>query len=329
MGITAIIPAAGIGTRLRPHTFSLPKALLPVAGNTVLGHILDQLVAAGVDRVVLVVGYLGEQLTEWVQSTYPDLRVDTVHQAERLGLGHAIYQALEGADLREGRGLVILGDTVVKADFAGLLAAPGHAMGVKEVADPRRFGVAVTEGERIIELEEKPEEPRSNLAMVGLYAFSDLGALHRSLQHIITGNIRTRGEFQLTDALQRMIEEGEYLSTFPIQGWFDVGKEESWLETNRDLLAHVEEPAPREGVIFHPPVHVPDSAELSDCEIGPNVSLEEGVKFNRVVIENSIVGTGVVVTDCAIRDSLIGANSRLIGLKGCFNLGENSEAVGE
>ncbi len=333
MSLTAIIPAAGVGTRLRPHTHSTPKALLPVAGKPVLAHILDQIVAVGVDRVVLVLGYHGDQIAEWVAGAYPDLALDSVHQAERLGLGHAIFQALEqakgGAGIREGRGLIVLGDTIVQADFEGLLASPGHAMGVKEVPDPRRFGVAVTEGDRIVDLEEKPTEPRSNLALVGLYAFRDLGVLHEGLRRLIDEDRKTRGEYQLTDALQWMIDSGEHLSPFGIEGWFDVGKEETWLETNSALLGGDDAPAAKNGVVLHQPVHVPASAELSGCELGPNVSLGEDVRIHDSRIENSVVGSASVVTDSRVRDSLIGAHCRVDHFRGRLNLGDHSTASGE
>ena len=327
MALTAIIPAAGEGTRLRPHTYSLPKALLPVAGKPVLAHILDPLVAVGVDRVILVLGHLSERVSAWVRERYPHLAVEVVLQPERLGLGHAVWCALAGARLFAGPGLIILGDTIVRADLAGLLATPGHGMGVRTVEDPRRFGVAVTEGGRIVGLEEKPQRPRSNLALVGLYHVRDLAPLHAGLARLIAEGQRTRGEYQLTDALQGMIEAGERLSPFVIDGWFDVGKEESWLETNRDLLAGAPQPKPRPGVRFHSPVAVPDSAEIAGSEIGPFVSLGDAVKIADSRIANSIVGEGCVITACGLRDSLIGARSVLSGLNGHYNLGEDCVAT--
>ncbi|MBM4117473.1 nucleotidyl transferase [bacterium] len=333
MRLTAIIPAAGVGTRLRPHTHSRPKALLPVAGNLVLGHILDQLIAVGVDRVVLVVGYRGEMIADWVAASYPGLAVDSVLQEQRLGLGHAVYQALLGADggagIAGGRGLIVLGDTIVRADFAGLLAAPGHAMGVKAVADPRRFGVAVVEAGRIVDLEEKPAQPRSDLALVGIYAFQDLAVLRAALASVVASGRTTRGEVQLTDALQLMIEQGEALTPFAIADWFDVGKEETWLETNRALLDGLPAPAPRPGVRFLPPVFAPASAQLADCTIGPYVSLGEGCAVSGGRLENSIVGEGARVRDCLLHDSLIGADCLVEGLRGSLNLGDHSVVRGE
>jgi len=327
MGLTAIIPAAGEGTRLRPHTHSLPKALLPVAGKPVLAHILDPLAAVGVDRVILVLGYLGERIEAWVRGRYPALGVEVVRQTRRLGLGHAVYRALEDGDLASGPCLVVLGDTILKADFAGLVASPQHALGVMAVDDPRRFGVAVVEDGRIAELEEKPDEPRSDLALVGIYQFRDVAPLRGALAEIIRKEQRTRGEFQLTDGLAAMIAAGERLNPFPIEGWFDVGKEETWLETNRALLAGSPAPAPRPGVRFHPPVLVPASAELADCEIGPHVSLGEKVRVRGGRLADCVVGDECELTDCRLESSLIGARSNLRGLSGRCNIGEDCAAA--
>lgn len=322
---TAIVPAAGVGTRLRPHTWSLPKALLPVAGRPVIGHILDQLLAVGVERVVLVVGYLGDRLVGWVREHY-DLEVDFVVQERRLGLGHAVHTTAERCP--SGPALIVLGDTIVQADLAGLLAAPGHGMGVKAVDDPRRFGVAEVEDGRIVRLVEKPAEPRSDLALVGLYHLRDVAVLHEGLRRLVEGDRRTRGEYQLTDALQWMIDSGETLSPFLIEGWFDVGKPETWLDTNRSLLAGAPEPAPRPGVTFHPPVWAPDSAEITGSVIGPFVSLGESVRIVDCRIENSVIGDQAELGGCRLRDSLLAPQCRLQDLQGSFNLGEESQARG-
>ncbi|MBN2169989.1 MAG: NTP transferase domain-containing protein [Candidatus Krumholzibacteriota bacterium] len=322
---TAIVPAAGVGTRLRPHTWSLPKALLPVAGRPVIGHILDQLLTVGVERVVLVVGYLGDRLVDWVREHY-DLEVDFVVQERRLGLGHAIHTTAERCPA--GPALIVLGDTIVQADLSGLLAAPGHGMGVKAVDDPRRFGVAEVADGRIVRLVEKPAAPTSDLALVGLYHLRDVAALHEGLRYLVAGDRRTRGEYQLTDALQWMIDHGELLSPFPIAGWFDVGKPETWLATNRSLLAGAPVPAPRPGVTFHPPVWVPDSAVVAESAIGPFVSVGESARIMSCRIENSIIGDGTELAGCRLEDSLLAPQCRLKDLQGSFNLGEESRARG-
>jgi len=324
----AIIPVAGVGTRLRPHTYSTPKALLPVAGKPVLAHILDQLMEVGLDRVALVVGYLGDQIVEWVKENY-EIRVDFVEQTVRMGLGHAVLTAMEGADMTRGRAVCVLGDTIFDADLGGLFASPGHAMGVKEVADPRRFGVAETEGDRITKLVEKPERPQSNLALVGLYAFEDLEPLHRGLRHVVDEDIRTRGEYQLTDGLQWMIDQGEHLSPYLIEDWFDVGKPETWLETNQVLLKGHELPRVSAGVKLTPPVYVHPDAELRDCRIGPNVSIGAGTRISESELSNCVVAEDCRIESSRMIDSLIGAGSIISGAEGRFVLGNDSHLTQE
>lgn len=325
--MNAIIPVAGVGTRLRPHTFSTPKALLPVAGKPVLAHILDELTDVGVDRVVLVVGYLGEQIVDWVRERY-EMRVDFVQQTRREGLGHAVLMAMEDADLRSGPAVAVLGDTIFRADLAGLVAAPGHAMGVKSVADPRRFGVAETEDGRIVRLVEKPEHPKSDLALVGLYAFRDLAPLYGALRRLVDEDRRTCGEYQLTDGLQAMIDAGEQLTAYPIDDWFDVGKPETWLETNRVLLKGAATPEAPKGVELISPVYVDPSAQLVDCRVGPNVSVGAGTVIRGSRLENCVLDSGCRVEDCELEGSLLGAGALVRGVKGSVLIGNESVCEG-
>lgn len=325
--MNAIIPVAGVGTRLRPHTYSTPKALLPVAGKPVLAHILDQLMDLGLERVVLVVGYLGDQIVDWVREHY-EIRVDFVEQRVREGLGHAVLTALEGADIDGGPAVVVLGDTIFRADLPGLVAAPGHAMGVKAVDDPRRFGVAETEDGRITKLVEKPEAPRSNLALVGLYAFRDAGPLRRGLRHVVDEDIRTRGEYQLTDGLQWMIDQGETLSAYPIEDWYDVGKPETWLDTNRVLLEDAPGPGAREGVSLTPPVYLHPQARVSASSLGPNVSIGAGSEVVDSSLSNCVVAEDCRIESSRLVDSLIGAGTRVSGAEGRLVLGNDSVLEG-
>jgi glucose-1-phosphate thymidylyltransferase len=170
--LKAIIPAAGIGTRLRPHTYTLPKALLYVAGKPIIAHILDDVVPLAPSSIVLIVGYKGELIEQFVRAKYPQLKVDFVFQEERRGIGHAVDLTRKVADTGEPL-LIVLGDTIIKTDLKKVVAQKTHVLGVKEVEDPRRFGVAEVSGGRITKLVEKPQEPTSNLALVGLYYLLD------------------------------------------------------------------------------------------------------------------------------------------------------------
>jgi glucose-1-phosphate thymidylyltransferase len=226
--ITAIIPVAGVGTRLRPHTHTLPKVLLPVAGKPILAHILDDLTRLGIRRAVLIVGYMGELVREYVATHHAGLQVSYVEQPERLGLGHAVSLAEPFTD--NGPLLIILGDTIFETDLAPVLAGTVDSIGVKAVPDPRRFGIVeVGPDGHVTRLVEKPEQPTSNLAITGIYYFAEGAPLFTALRDLQSEGVRTKGEFQLTDAMQRLVSQGRVLTTFPVDGWYDCGKTETLL----------------------------------------------------------------------------------------------------
>ena len=200
----AIIPVAGVGSRLRPHTFTLPKVLLNVAGKPILGHILDKIIGEGIHQGTIVVGHMSELIKEYVAETYPSFKAEYVEQGERLGLGHAIYLSRNTLDNEPV--LIILGDTIFDVDLSPVLRQQYSSLGVKAVDDPRRFGVAEMQNGSIVRLVEKPEQPASNLAVVGLYYIRNPRLLVSCLNELVERDIRTKGEFQLTDALQMMIQ---------------------------------------------------------------------------------------------------------------------------
>ena len=217
----AIIPAAGIGSRLRPHTHTAPKALLHVAGKPILGHILDELLAFGVKEIVFVVGFLGDKIVDYVKSNY-DIKASFVTQEELNGLGWAIYLT-KGYIKPDEPVLIILGDTIFETDMTTILNGQYDSIGTKIVDDPRRFGIAQTDGKFVTKLIEKPEKPLSKQALVGIYYIKSTGLFIRCLDRIIDEKITTRGEYQLTDALELMIKDGCEMTTFNVDGWFDCG----------------------------------------------------------------------------------------------------------
>ena len=202
----AIIPAAGFGTRLKPHTFSLPKVLLNVGGKPILGHIIDKLISVNITRATFVVGYLGEKIIEYVNQFYPQVESTFVTQEIALGLGHAISVAVP--TFNEEEIFIILGDTIFDVDLEPVFAKGVSSLGVKTIEDPSRFGVAVCENGKIIKLIEKPQIPVSKLALTGLYYIRNSTLLAESLNELFEKEIQTQGEYQLTDALQLMIEKG-------------------------------------------------------------------------------------------------------------------------
>ena len=322
--IWAVIPVAGFGTRLRPHTHTRPKPLLHVAGQPIIGHILDQLVPLGVKRVVLVIGYMGELIVDYVQARSDFERVEWVEQKELLGLGHAIAQtkSVVGTDPM----LMVYGDTVFRADLARELSAKGDGLlGVKKVEDPRRFGVVVTEGKKVVKLVEKSEEFVSDQAIVGVNLIRKSAQLFACLDDLIKRDVRLRGEFQLTDALQLMVEQGANLSTFPVGGWFDCGTQEAMLETNRDLLQDAPAPTHCTNTVVVPPVHIDPTAEVCDSVVGPYVSIGAGASVQHTIVRNAIIGEQAEVKAALIEDSLIGFQAVLKGRWNHLNIGDMSE----
>lgn len=316
-----VIPVAGIGTRLRPLTDHVPKVLLPVAGEPVLGHILRSLEAARLTDVRLVVGYRAEQVRSYVTNRF-DLAFSFVHQAEQRGLGHAVLQALEAAHDDEPL-LVLLGDTIFDVDFAALAARDADVLGVRRVEDPRRFGIAVVSDDRIVRLVEKPQEPVGDLALVGIYRVRRAGDLRGALEDLVARDITTRGEYQLTDALQLMLEAGTRFEPFEIEGWFDCGTPEILLETNRVLLARRAaagasggdgSPAgeARDAAVL-PPVHIGPRALIHESLLGPYAAIGEGSRVTRAIVRDSIVGRGAVIEDAILDRAIVGDGARVRG----------------
>jgi glucose-1-phosphate thymidylyltransferase len=320
----AVIPVAGVGTRLRPHTFTLPKVLLNVAGKPILAHILDQLPGLGIRRVVLIVGHMGDLVRAYVGKHYPGLEVTYAEQPERLGLGHAVSLAEPYVDSQPV--LVILGDTIFDVDLKGVLAGGMSRIGVHEVDDPQRFGIVETDAQGLVtHMVEKPEHPASKLAITGIYFFTDARPVMEALKELQSKNIRTRGEFQLTDAMQLWVERGGKLGTFPVAGWYDCGKTETLLETNRVLLDRRGGAPSIPGSVLHAPVVVGEGAVIENSIVGPHVSVAAGARLINAVVRDSIINEDARVEDILIEGSVVGSGSRVRGGFRRVNVGDSSE----
>lgn len=320
----AIVPVAGFGTRLRPHTYTVPKALMPVAGKPILGHILDELIGVGVEEVVLVVGHLGEKIEAYVRGNYR-ISAHFVRQEQPLGNGHAIYVAREF--LRAEPVLIMLGDTIFRGDFAPVLRSNVSLIGVREVPDPRRLGIVELDGDGFVRrFVEKPERPTSNLAITGVYFLRNSALLRRCLERLVDEDHRVRGEYWLADALQFYVDAGERVRTFPVEGWYDCGTPDALLEANRALL-DVLNPTPQDvpGAVLYPPVAIAPTATIEESVIGPHVSIADGARVVRSVIRNSIVNRNATVEHVVLDGSLIGEGAYLEGRPTRVNLGDDSE----
>lgn len=321
--INVIIPAAGVGTRLRPHTHTAPKALLPVAGQPILGHILDRVSnLKDLGTIRIVVGFLGDQIQEFVSRKFK-LPVRFVQQDELLGLGYAVHLALQDKP-DDSPVLVILGDTILDVDLASFVAGDDDTLGVKEVDDPRRFGVIETSGDYVRRLVEKPSDPPSNLAVVGLYGIRSTALLRKCLSDVIGSAKTTAGEIQMTDALQLMVERGSRMRAVRVDGWFDCGKVETLLETNRYLLSKGALRYELDGSIVIPPVYIAPSASVERSVIGPYVSVGDQARIVDSVVRNSIIADEAQVSRCVMEDSLVGARANVEGTAKRLNVGDSS-----
>ncbi len=318
----AIIPVAGVGSRLRPHTFTVPKVLLNVAGKPIIGHIMDKIIAEGFDAATIIIGYLGDDIKDYINANY-SIAVDYIEQEERLGLGHAIY--LSRHTISKDPILIILGDTIFDVNLKEMISSAYSRIGVKEVEDPRRFGVAEIRDGFIRTLIEKPEHPASNLALVGLYYIQHPDVLLDCLKEMIKKDLRTKNEYQLTDGLQMMIDRGELLEAFPIDGWFDCGKPETLLSTNRHLLDNDGTNRVPDGVVVIPPVFISPKGTVTNSIIGPYTTIADDAVVDLSIIRNSIINEGASVFSSRLSDSIIGAHAMVKGGFKRINIGDSSE----
>ncbi|RYF90795.1 MAG: glucose-1-phosphate thymidylyltransferase [Chitinophagaceae bacterium] len=323
----AIIPVAGAGTKLRPHTYTQPKALIPLAGKTILSIIVDQLKEAGIKDFIFIIGYMGEKIQDYVTNHYPELQCSFITQNERFGTGHAIKltRELVGDDEL----LVVLGDTIAEYDLRAVLDAPQSMLGVKKVDDPRNFGVAeLDENLRISRVVEKPSIPKSNMALVGIYKVKETGILFDCLTKISEQNIRSYHEFSLTDALECMIQQGVLFHSFKVSNWFDCGKKETLLESNAILLKKFGGNIPQnnnyQNSIFIPPVSIGEGCVIHNSVIGPNVAIGEHSIVNHSIVKDSIIGAYSHLNEIVLNNSLIGSDAEVRGVSRNLNIGDNT-----
>jgi glucose-1-phosphate thymidylyltransferase len=324
----AIILVAGAGTKLRPHTYTQPKALIPIAGRTILSFIIDPLLRGGINEFIFVVGYLGDKIREHVQQEYPDMNTHFVYQNERQGTGHALdlTARIVGTD----DVIIILGDTICDYDVKEVLESPDSMIGIKKVDDPRNFGVAELDEEGYIShVVEKPAIPKSNMALVGIYKIRETHFLFECLQHIFSNQIMSHGEYHLTDALDCMIKRGAKFKSFKVKTWFDCGKKETLLESNATLLkqhggvVHIN--CQQENTIIIPPVSVGADTVLKNSIIGPHVSIGPNTRVEYSILRDSIIGSYTNLFEVVLDNSLIGSDASVTGLSRKLNIGDNTE----
>lgn len=327
----AIIPVAGAGTKLRPLTYTQPKALIPIAGKTILSIIIDQLIDAGVTEFVFVIGYLGEKIQDYVAKTYPNLNYKLVLQNYRRGTGHAIWLTKDVVGNDEV--MIVLGDTICDYHLKDVLASNVSQIGVRKVDDPRSFGVAeLDSNDKVLKVVEKPLIPKSNMAMVGIYYIRETNTLFAALdKHLDHQEHEEGGEYHLTNALQYMIDNGVNFQAFRVNNWFDCGKKETLLSTNATLLKQMNE----DGAIgYHdtytntviiPPVNIAEGCEINNSIIGPNATIGEHTTVASSIIKDSIIGSYAKLEEVVLHSSIIGNDAFVRGLSQSLNIGDNTE----
>ncbi len=325
----AIIPIAGKGTRLRPLAYTQPKALIPVAGRPMVDWIMDRLIPAGLEEAVFIVGHLGEQVEDYLRAAYGSLKLRFLEQKVMQGLGQAIHL---GLDEGEGEVFIVLGDTLFEADVKAIREHPHSILGVKSVEDPRRFGIAMVQEGAIRRLIEKPAEPESNLALIGLYNIKDGQLLKQTLERMFREDIRSFGEFQITDALQLMIDAGHRFEPWNIEGWFDCGKKETLLSTNRHYLNMRDgrtKPRIHEDSLLIPPVWVGEDVELRRSVIGPHVSLGSGSRVIDSRISDSLLCNRTQVENSVLQEAVLGLEAVWKEQPRVLNLSDHSNVEAE
>ena len=322
-----IIPLAGKGTRLRPHTHLVPKPLLKVAGRPVMDWVMDRLKGLDVTELIFITGHLKEQVEEFARARYK-IPSRFIEQKVQDGTAGAINLARPYV---KGPVLIIFVDTVFEADLT--LINRTDADGIiwaKEVEDYQRFGVVVTDAQGYMtRIVEKPSTPISKLANIGLYYIRAVDSLWKGIDHVLASPAN-KGEWYLTDAFQWMIDHGRRILTAEVGGWYDCGKLDTLLETNEILLR---KGAARRrdfpGVTIHDPVYIEDGVTIERSEIGPNVSLEQGTRVTDSRISNAIIGRDSKLNRVALNESLLGNSVVLDGFRGSASLADNSELAVE
>jgi glucose-1-phosphate thymidylyltransferase len=328
--VKVIIPLAGKGTRLRPHTHTTPKPLLRVGGRPVMSYILDDLIELGVTEGVFITGYLKEKIEEYMRAEYPQFTAHFVEQPEQNGTAGAVQLAQPYIDSEV---LIIFVDTLFDADLSLVKRLPEGTAGViwaKEVEDYQRFGVILTDDDgHMKRIVEKPTDPISKLANIGLYYLRDWQLLFEGINVTMQGPTGKSGEYYLTDAFQYMIDHGAKIRVEEVKGWYDCGQLETLLDTNRHLLENgrARQPDGCRNSRIHEPVRIAEGVTIEDSEIGPNVTIEAESVIRGSKLTNTIIGAHTTVEQSTLHDSMVGDHATLRGVEGAASLGDHAQLL--
>ena len=327
-----ILPVAGYGKRMRPHTWSRPKVLIDVAGKPMLGHVLDQFVGVGIDEVIYITGWLGDQIKPYVEAEYPQFGARFVEQRELAGQSHAIWLAREHI---HGPCFIVFADTIARVDLEAMINAEADgSLAVWEVEDPRRFGIAFTREDGSVErCVEKPATDEHRLALTGVYFVREGRDLIAAIEEQMARNQTLKGEFFLADAFNLMMERGARFVTEPMTVWQDCGVPAFHLETNRWLLLNgSDNSADHAAEVINStlvlPVNLGEGCVIENATVGPFAVVEAGCRISHSTLRDCIVMAGSRIEGSDLHDSMIGERTEVTGYQGSLNIGDDSQVVG-
>ena len=325
-----IIPLAGKGTRLRPHTHITPKPMLKIAGKPVMAYILEDVQRLGdVEQIIYITGHLKEKVEEYARSTFHIPSV-FIEQKVQDGTAGAVALARQYVDQPV---LIIFVDTIFDADLSVIKSSDADGIiWVKEVEDYQRFGVVVTDEKgNMTKIVEKPSTPISKRANIGLYYIKNWKLLYEGIDFVLK-QPKNKGEYYLTDAFQYMIDKGARIEVIDVEGWYDAGKLDTLLETNEIMLAKGHGKAPKsvpKGSEIRPPVYIEDNVTLRDSIVGPNVSLGAGSVVEGSRLEHTIAGQNARIRGASLKNSLLGDDVTVEGIAGELTVADHSEVRGK
>ena len=319
-----IIPLAGLGKRLRPHTHTRAKPLVYVAGKPVLGHVLEQVTTiSDIDEVIFITGYLGKQIEDYVKSNY-NFKSRFIEQKELKGQAHAVQLA---RDYVKDDVLIWYVDTISDIDLSILKSVENDGIiFVKEVEDPRSFGLVVTDNKGIVKnIVEKPLNPIGNLVNIGIYYVKNSGIMFECIDELISKGMEKKGEYYLTDAFNIMIDKGIRFKTEKVSLWQDCGSTENLIEANRYFLKYRTRKIPVTNSVIIDPVYIEDGVVIKNSVIGPHVSIAKNAVISDSVIQESIINKRARIESSHLTSSIVGEDALVKGDIKKVNVGDHSE----
>lgn len=328
-----IVPMAGRGSRLRPHTLTIPKPLVPVAGKPIVQRLVEDITKVcgeKVDEIAFIIGDFGDQVEKNLVTVAEGLgaKGSIYHQEEALGTAHAILCAKESL---EGNVVVAFADTLFQADFTLDANAEG-IIWVSQIDDPSAFGVVKLNGDNIItDFVEKPKEFVSDLAIIGIYYFKDGAYLKDELQYLIDNNITDKGEYQLTDALENMKQKGTKFAPGEVKEWLDCGNYKATVYTNQRVLEFIKdedivhESLKTENAVIIEPCFIGENVEIKNSIVGPHVSIGENTVIKNSIVSNSIIQTNTLIRSSNFKDSMVGNHTKIKEKVKQYSVGDYNE----